>query len=702
MTKNKNQTLLFKCKGLPDFEKFSPNNIDTDFPKIIEKISSDFENIEKIFATKEKENNFDWDEVMTPLNKLNEELRWSWGVISHLNAVTNSDELRNVYSKFLPEVISLGNKFGQSKIIYDTLKNLSKNSSLDDIKKRILDKEILEMEHSGISLNPSDQEKFNSNSERLGALSTKFSNNVLDATNNWHLILTKKSQVKGLPDRVLELMSISAQKHFKDECKADTNNGPWKLTLDIPTYSAFMTYAEDRDLREKLYKAFVGRASNGSQDNNQIIEEILSLRTKQSNLLGYESWADLSLSSKMASNINNVEKLLEELREPAFKTAKHELDDLNSFANKNGFIDNQKLKPWDIGFWTENLRKEKLNLDQEALRPWFPLNDVLKGLFNLSEKLFDIKVIEANGEAPIWHEDVLFFNILDSENTKIASFYLDPFSRPASKRGGAWMDECLNKNKDTNGEKVYPVAYLVCNQTPPTDSKPSLMSFDEVLTLFHEFGHGLQHMLTTVDLPQAAGINNVEWDAVELPSQFMENWCFDKNTLLNIAKHWETGEKLPEEEYKKLCANRTFNCGMSTLRQLHFAITDLRLHSNLSSYEQKNSNEIRRDIARNTTVIDPIQEDQFLCCFSHIFAGGYSAGYYSYKWAEVLSADAFSLFEEAGLENNDAIKKIGRKFKETILSLGGSLSPLETFKLFRGREPQTDSLIRHLGLANTN
>jgi len=702
MTKNKNQTLLFKCKGLPDFEKFSPNNIDTDFPKIIEKISSDFENIEKIFTTKEKENNFDWDEVMTPLNKLNEELRWSWGVISHLNAVTNSDELRNVYSKFLPEVISLGNKFGQSKIIYDTLKNLSKNSSLDDIKKRILDKEILEMEHSGISLNPSDQEKFNSNSERLGALSTKFSNNVLDATNNWHLILTKKSQVKGLPDRVLELMSISAQKHFKDECKADTNNGPWKLTLDIPTYSAFMTYAEDRDLREKLYKAFVGRASNGSQDNNQIIEEILSLRTKQSNLLGYESWADLSLSSKMASNINNVEKLLEELREPAFKTAKHELDDLNSFANKNGFIDNQKLKPWDISFWTENLRKEKLNLDQEALRPWFPLNDVLKGLFNLSEKLFDIKVIEANGEAPIWHEDVLFFNILDSENTKIASFYLDPFSRPASKRGGAWMDECLNKNKDTNGEKVYPVAYLVCNQTPPTDSKPSLMSFDEVLTLFHEFGHGLQHMLTTVDLPQAAGINNVEWDAVELPSQFMENWCFDKNTLLNIAKHWETGEKLPEEEYKKLCANRTFNCGMSTLRQLHFAITDLRLHSNLSSYEKKNSNEIRRDIARNTTVIDPIQEDQFLCCFSHIFAGGYSAGYYSYKWAEVLSADAFSLFEEAGLENNDAIKKIGRKFKETILSLGGSLSPLETFKLFRGREPQTDSLIRHLGLANTN
>ncbi len=689
---------LFKCEGLPEFHKFTPQRIEKEFPLILEKLNSDFNNIEIEFSSLIKNEKLDWEDIMKPLNKINEELRWSWGVISHLNSVKNSEQLRNVYAKLLPHVINLGNKFGQSKTIYKALKTLRSKNNLDVTKNRILDKEIIDMEHSGISLNESDQKDYNAISERLGELSTKFSNNVLDSTNKWHMILDNKSQIKGLPERVLELMALSAQKHLKKEGDVDSQNGPWKLSLDIPTYTAFMSYAEDSFLREKLYKAFVSRASDGDESNSQIIEEILTLRTKQAKLLGYDSWADLSLSTKMAGKIDSVEKLLEELREPSFKAAELELENLNNFAYKNGFNANTQIKPWDISYWSELLRKEKLNLDQEALRPWFPLEDVLKGLFGLCEKLFDIKVVEANGEAPVWNEDVLFFNIFKNSNNKIASFYLDPFSRPESKRGGAWMDECLNKNIDSKGNQIVPVAYLVCNQTPPSKNKPSLMSFDEVQTLFHEFGHGLQHMLTTIDLPQAAGINNVEWDAVELPSQFMENWCFDKKTLLNIAKHYETGEKLHEEDYEKLCANRTFNCGMNTLRQLHFAITDLRLHSNLSSYQQLNSDEIRRDIAKNTTLIPPIEEDKFLCCFSHIFAGGYSAGYYSYKWAEVLSADAFSMFEEAGLENDQKIKDIGKNFKETILSLGGSLPPLEIFKLFRGREPKTDPLIRHLGL----
>ena len=698
MTEDVVDKVLFKCEGLPEFHKFTPQRIEKEFPLILEKLNSDFDNIEIEFSALINNEKLDWDNIMKPLNKINEELRWSWGVISHLNSVKNSEELRNVYSKLLPHVINLGNKFGQNKTIYKALKTLRGKNDLDVIKNRILDKEIIDMEHSGISLKESDQEDYNTISERLGELSTKFSNNVLDATNKWHLMLDNKSQIKGLPDRVLELMALSAQKHLKKEGEVDSQIGPWKLSLDIPTYTAFMSYAEDSLLREKLYKAFVSRASDGDENNSQIIEEILTLRTKQAKLLGYDSWADLSLSTKMASKINSVEKLLEELREPSFKAAELELENLNNFAYKNGFNVNNQLKPWDISYWSELLRKEKLNLDQEALRPWFPLEDVLKGLFGLCEKLFDIKVVEANGEAPVWNEDVLFFNIFKNSSTKIASFYLDPFSRPESKRGGAWMDECLNKNIDSDGNQIVPVAYLVCNQTPPSKNKPSLMSFDEVQTLFHEFGHGLQHMLTTIELPQAAGINNVEWDAVELPSQFMENWCFDKKTLLNIARHYETGEKLHEEDYKKLCTNRTFNCGMSTLRQLHFAITDLRLHSNLSSYQELNSDEIRRDIAKNTTLIPPIKEDKFLCCFSHIFAGGYSAGYYSYKWAEVLSADAFSMFEEAGLENDQKIKDIGTIFKETILSLGGSLPPLEIFKLFRGREPKTDPLIRHLGL----
>ncbi len=694
------ETSIFNYGELPEFNKFSSDRINQEFPSVIENINLDFKKIEKFLSNYLEQEILEWDKVINPLNEVNEILRWSWGVISHLNGVKNSESLREIYSKFLPEIINLSNKFGQSKIIYNALLKLKKTNNFDEIKNRILDKEILEMEHRGISLNTNTQKEFNVISEKLGKLSSNFSNNVLDATNSWSLILNDKSQIDGVPERVLELMSISAHKYLNKEGEADAKNGPWRLSLDIPTYTAFMTYANDRNLREKLYKAFVSRASHGEKNNSQIIEEILSLRTKKAKLLGYESWAELSLSTKMAKEINNVEKLLEEIRKPAYKTAKNELVRLNKFSKDNGFPNSENLQSWDISYWSELLRKEKLNLDQESLRPWFPLNDVLKGLFKLTEKLFDIKVIEAINEAPIWNDDVLFFNILNKDNEKIASFYLDPYSRPESKRGGAWMDECLNKNNI--GRNTLPVAYLVCNQTPPSKDKPSLMSFDEVQTLFHEFGHGLQHMLTTVNLPQAAGINNVEWDAVELPSQFMENWCFHKNTLLNIAKHYKTGEKLSDENFEKLVKNRTFNCGMSTLRQLHFAITDIRLHSNIYSNQGKNSDEIRKEIARNTTLIEPIREDKFLCCFSHIFAGGYSAGYYSYKWAEVLSADAFSMFEEADLENNQNIKVIGKKFKDTILSLGGSVSPLEVFKLFRGREPKTDSLIRHLGLSSVN
>ena len=696
------ETYLFTCDQLPKFKDFTDDKINKQFPLFIKKLSFNFNKIEKNLSEYINQEKLDWDRVINPLNEINEKLRWGWGVISHLNSVNNSEDLRKTYSKFLPQVITLSNKFGQSKIVYSSLQKLKETNNFDVIKNRILDKEILEMQHRGISLNAKAQNEFNEISEKLGELSTKFSNNVLDATNEWYLILRDQDQIDGLPERVLELMSSAAKEFLEKGEKPNSKNGPWKLSLDIPTYTAFMTYSKNRTLREKLYKAFVSRASQGEKDNSVLIEEILLLRLKQAKLLGYNSWADLSLSNKMAKEIKNVEILLEELRIPAFNTAKSELKVLNDFASENGFNNSQNLKPWDISYWSEQLRKVKLDLDQEALRPWFPLNDVLKGLFKLTENLFEIKVVEANGEAPTWHKDVLFFNIFDRNNIKIASFYLDPYSRPGSKRGGAWMDECLNKNTNSKGQEIIPVAYLICNQTPPSFDKPSLMSFDEVQTPFHEFGHGLQHMLTTVNYPQAAGINNVEWDAVELPSQFMENWCFDKNTLLNIAKHWETGEKLSVDNFEKLLKNRTFNCGMGTLRQLHFAITDLRLHSNNPTNKGKSSDKIRREIAKISTVIEPIQEDKFLCCFSHIFAGGYSAGYYSYKWAEVLSADAFSMFEEAGLDNLQNIQKIGRKFKDTILSLGGSLSPLETFKMFRGREPKTDSLIRHLGLSAAN
>jgi oligopeptidase A len=401
----------------------------------------------------------------------------------------------------------------------------------------------------------------------------------------------------------------------------------------------------------------------------------------------------------MAGSVTEVEALLEDLRTAAYPVALLELEALRACAAREGAPEAADLKPWDVSFWAEVRRQEAFDLDSEALRPWFPLPRVLDGLFGLCDRLFGLRIHPADGEAPVWHPDVRFFRVDDAGSGEpLAAFYLDPYSRPGSKRGGAWMDECLVRSLDGAGAPVLPVAYLVCNQSPPVGETPSLMTFEEVETLFHEFGHGLQHMLTTVERPQAAGINNVEWDAVELPSQFMENWCYDHATLMGMARHWQSGEPLPEPEFAKLRAARTFMGGAATLRQVHFALTDLRLHSQWTPECGRTPEQMRREIAATTTVLEPIEEDAFLCSFGHIFAGGYSAGYYSYKWAEVLSADAFSAFEEVGLENEEAIRATGRRFRDTVLSEGGSRHPAEVFAAFRGRAPSPEALIRHTGL----
>ena len=706
MKKEKKTPALLVGHGIPDYQEITPKDINIFIPKLLDDLNIDLNNLEDDLKRKLDNNiNLNWEDLFTPIHKIGERLRWSWGVISHLNGVCNSSDLREAYSKQQPEIIKFTSKFGQSKVIFNCLMNIKTNriNNLNETQIRILDAEILSMKNSGVGLEGNNKDIFNKNSQRLAELSNDFSNNVLDSTNQWSMLLTKPSEIEGLPKRVLDNFEKAAKedKNFKDlfSNSKEDSSGPWKVGLDMPSYISFLTYSKCRNLREKIYKAQVSRASVGELNNKNIIEEILILRKNQANLLGYENWADLSLASKMAKDKKEVETLLEELRSAAFKVAKKEMIEMQECARNEVESNSINLQPWDTSFWSEKLKQSKFDLDQESLRPYFPLPKVLEGLFNLCERLFDIKISKVkDAEFPKWHKDVSMFLVKNKDDSKIAYFYLDPYTRAASKRGGAWMDDCLTREINVKGEKVLPVAYLICNQTPPSGDAPSLMSFEEVSTLFHEFGHGLQHMLTTVNLPQAAGINNVEWDAVELPSQFMENWCFHKKTLLNIAKHYKTGEKLSIENFEKLVENRTFNCGIGTLRQLHFAIADLRLHSNIVTNKGKSSDEIRREIAKETTVIPPIQEDQFLCCFSHIFAGGYSAGYYSYKWAEVLSADAFSMFEEANIENSQDIQTIGKKFKDTILSLGGSLSPLEIFKLFRGREPKTDSLIRHLGL----
>ncbi|WP_320674397.1 M3 family metallopeptidase [Prochlorococcus sp. MIT 1341] len=690
--------------GIPNYQYITPETIEKELPILLKEFHKDLTKIENNFRKLlEINNKLTWEEIMNPIYQLSERIKWTWGVISHLNGVSNTKELRKVFSEQQPEVVRLLNRLGQSKVIYNALTKLNNknNKFLDKVQRRILESELLSMKHRGVGLEGKTQSEFNSATERLAELSTNFSNNLLDATQQWSLVLTKKSDVDGLPKRILEALAKEAKDAgdlYEQKQSPTYETGPWRLKLDIPSYIPFITHAKKRSLREIVYKAYVQRASQGKKNNNPLIEEILTLRKQQAKLLGYKSWAELSLSNKMAKNVDAVEKLLDELRLAALPAAKKELDNLSSYAQKSSDTNISEIAPWDVSFWSEQLRQKKFNLNHEKLRPWFPLPKVLDGLFNLCNRLFDISIVPDNSNVPKWHSDVCFYKVLDLEGKDLAAFYLDPYSRPASKRGGAWMDECLSRGMSNQGKPTLPIAYLICNQTPPVGSSPSLMSFEEVETLFHEFGHGLQHMLTTINYPQAAGINNVEWDAVELPSQFMENWCLDRQTLLGMARHWQTDEPLPEEEFRKLRQSRNFNSGLSTLRQIHFALTDLRLHNIWGPELGVKPDQLRRVIAKNTTVIPPIKEDQFLCSFGHIFAGGYAAGYYSYKWAEVLSADAFAAFEESDLNNEEEIKLKGTLFKETILSLGGSMSPSDIFRKFRGRPPSTEALIRHSGL----
>ncbi len=689
---------LLAGEGLPRFEAITPDQVVAHIPALLSTLQAELDRLEAdLAAAAAAGRNLAWAEVMDPLHRLGERLRWSWGVVSHLNGVCNSPELREAHASQQAAVVAFGNRAGQSRVLFEALRSLQAQGGLDPTQERILTAELRDMELRGVGLEGEAQEAFNAASQELAELATAFGNRVLDATNAWTLRLSDPAEVEGLPESLKEQLAQAARDAGDGEATAA--EGPWLLGLDMPRFGPFLKYSRRRDLREIAYKAHVSRASGKTDGNWPAIERILTLRREQAQRLGYGSWAEVSLAAKMAGSVAEVEGLLEDLRTAAYPVALQELEALRACAAREGAAEAADLKPWDVSFWAEVRRQEAVDLDSEALRPWFPLPQVLDGLFGLCDRLFGIRIHPADGEAPVWHPDVRFFRVDDAGSGEpLAAFYLDPYSRPGSKRGGAWMDECLVRSVDAAGAPVLPVAYLVCNQSPPVGETPSLMTFEEVETLFHEFGHGLQHMLTTVERPQAAGINNVEWDAVELPSQFMENWCYDHATLMGMARHWQSGEPLPEAEFAKLQAARTFMGGAATLRQVHFALTDLRLHSQWTPECGRTPEQLRREIAVTTTVLEPIEEDAFLCSFGHIFAGGYSAGYYSYKWAEVLSADAFSAFEEVGLENEAAIQATGRRFRETVLSLGGSRHPGEVFETFRGRPPSPEALIRHSGL----
>ncbi|MBE9244532.1 M3 family metallopeptidase [Microcystis aeruginosa LEGE 00239] len=676
---------LLAGQGLPAFDQIQPGLIVPGITQLLQELARELTDLEaQIIPT--------WEKLVEPLTRIEERLSWSWGIIGHLMGVKNSPELRQAYETVQPQVVEFISRLSQSKPIYEAFLSLRQGESwgqLDEAQQRIVEASLRDAQLAGVGLVGEKKDRFNAIQLELAEITTKFSNNLLDATKAFQLKLTTPEDIAGLPPSLLSLAAQTAR--TQGETNASTETGPWVITLDFPSYFPFMKYSDNRELREKLYKAYVSRADLGELDNNPLIDRILQLRQEQAHLLGYSTYAEVSLARKMANSVDEIEKLLDNLRQVSYEAAKQDLEALKTFAGTDD------LKHWDIAYWSEKQRQAKFNFSAEELRPYFPLPRVLEGIFSLAKRIFGVEIIAADGKAPIWHPDVRYFQINDEKGEKIAYFYLDAYSRPAEKRGGAWMDVCIGRAK-TGTEVRLPVAYLICNQTPPVDGNPSLMTFEEVTTLFHEFGHGLQHMLTTVDYSGAAGINNVEWDAVELPSQFMENWCYDRPTLMSMAKHYETGETLPEHYYQKLLLAKNYMSGSAMLRQLHLSLVDLELHHRYQPNGGETPKQVRQRLAATTTIIPPLPEDAFLCSFGHIFAGGYAAGYYSYKWAEVLSADAFAAFEEVGLDNEEAVKAIGRRFRDTVLAMGGSSHPMNVFKAFRGREPSTEPLLRHSGL----
>jgi oligopeptidase A len=686
---------LLQGQGLPPFGEIQPEQVVPATTEILAKVNAELTEIEaNIVPT--------WEGLVEPVDRLSERLFWSWGIVGHLMGVKNSPELRAAYEEMQPLVVQFSMRLGQSTALYQGYKAIKTSAAWATYKpaqKRIIEAAIREMELSGVGLTGAPKQRFNEIQLALAELANKFSNNVLDATKAYRLELTKPEDIAGLPESSLAQAAQAARSAGHES--ATPTDGPWVITLDMPSYIAFMQHSQRRDLREQVYKAQISRAASGEHDNLSNIDRILELRREKAQILGFDNFAELSLASKMAPNVAAVENLMESLRSASFEAAKQDLEEIRAFAISKGATEANDLKHWDMAYWSERLREAKFDFNAEELRPYFPLEQVLAGLFNLAHKLFGITITAADGQAPIWNPDVRYFQIANEQQQPIAYFYLDAYSRPAEKNGGAWMNDCIGRAKltDLEGSKVrLPVAYLICNQTPPVDGKPSLMTFNEVETLFHEFGHGLQHMLTTVDFAGAAGISNVEWDAVELPSQFMENWCYHRPTLLSLGKHYETGELLPEQYYQKLLAARTFMSGSGMLRQIHLSWLDLELHGRYQPGGTETIADVRNRLAKITMVIPPLPEDNFLCSFKHIFAGGYAAGYYSYKWAEVLSADAFAAFEDAGLDDADAIEITGRRFRDTVLSLGGSQHPMEVFTAFRGREPDPAALLRHNGL----
>ncbi|MDA1106841.1 MAG: oligopeptidase A [Proteobacteria bacterium] len=673
---------LLNLTGLPPFASILPEHVEPAIDTLLA------ENRTRIAQLLSARGNYTWDNLIAPLEELDDRLSRAWSPASHLNAVMNSEPLRAAYNACLPKLSDYATEFGQNAALYEAYQTIAAGAEyarLDGAQKRVIDNALRDFRLSGVALPPAQQERYKAIQQELSALTAKFEESVLDATQGWIRHVSDETELEGLPESTQALARQTAQQ---------AGQSGWHLTLDYPLYAPVMKYAASAVLRREMYTAYMTRASDqgpnaGRWDNQPLMEQLLALRHELAQLLGFANYAERSLAKKMARAPQQVLDFLNDLARRSRPMAQRELDELQGFAREHFAV--QNLDAWDISYYSEKLRVHRYALSQEDLRPYFPLPRVLTGMFEIVHRLYGLNVAEVKN-IETWHADVRFFEIRDADNEPRGQFYLDACARP-HKRGGAWMDECIARKRTAAGVQT-PVAYLTCTTAQPVGAQPSLLTHDEVLTLFHEFGHGLHHMLTRVDQLAVSGINGVAWDAVELPSQFMENWCWEREALDLISGHCQTGEQLPQALLDKMFAAKNFQAGMQMVRQLEFSLFDFRLHLEYDPARGPRIRELLREVRDTVAVIQPPAFERFANNFTHIFAGGYSAGYYSYKWAEVLSSDAFEKFEECGIFDHAT----GQQFLHSILEQGGTRDAMELFIEFRGREPRIDALLRHTGI----
>ncbi|MFY9178987.1 MAG: oligopeptidase A [Venatoribacter sp.] len=670
--------------SLPAFSSFNAQATKTELEALLNRNRERITKLIESFST--TSNAPTWASFVAPLQEWNDELNKLWSPMGHLNGVQNSDELREAYNACLPLLSEYSTELGQNQALcalYQAVKDSPEFATLNQAQQKSIDNSLRSFRLGGVDLPADKKARFGDIKKRLSTLTTKFSENVLDATNAWHKTLNSAEQLAGVPDSALGL--------FAQQAKQAGEEG-YRLTLDFPSYHPILTYCENRELREEMYRAYVTRASElsdeGKFDNSAVMQEILALRYELAQLLGFSTYAERSLATKMADTPAEVLSFLNDLAAKAKPQAEREFAELEAFAKEQGA---NELEPWDVSFYSEKLKQARYAISQEELRPYFPMDKALKGMFEVVKRLYGIDIVE-QAQFDSYHGDLRFFHV-QKQGEAIAAFYLDPYAR-AKKRGGAWMDDCRVRRQTVQGVQL-PVAYLVCNFSPAVGDTPALLTHDELTTLFHEFGHGLHHMLTAIDVPEVSGINGVAWDAVELPSQFMENWCYQPEALAFISGHYQSGEPLPQALLDKLLAAKNFQSAMFTVRQLEFALFDFRLHQEYRSDNPVDIQALLNQVRQQVSVVPVSPFNRFQHGFSHIFAGGYAAGYYSYKWAEVLSADAFSRFEEEGIFNPET----GASFLREILSQGGSQDAAVLFKNFRGRAPSVEPLLRHSGIS---